>query len=236
MRNVSRLPGLTGEQPCITAFRRDCTPHKSPGQYLAFLGRISPEKRVDRAIEIAKRVGMPLKIAAKVDVTDQEYFQSKIKPLLDSPLVEYIGEIGEREKNEFLGNAFALLFPVDWSEPFGLVMIEATACGTPTIAFRMGSVPELLEQGRTGFIVDNLEQAVRAVDLVPAIDRTGCRKTFEKRFSARRMCLDYVKIYEMLIRENEEPEPTRDLSKHLVPWRNRILSQNHESDRHDYRG
>jgi glycosyltransferase involved in cell wall biosynthesis len=170
----------------------------NPGKYLAFIGRISPEKRVDRAIEIARRVGMPLKIAAKVDAVDKEYFDSKIRNLLDDPLVDYIGEIGERDKPEFLGNAYALLFPIDWPEPFGLVMIEAMACGTPVIAYRMGSVPEIIEDGRTGFIVNSIDEAVQAVSRVPSLDRTDCRRVFEKQFSARRMCIDYLEVYKRL--------------------------------------
>lgn len=170
-----------------------------PGQYLAFLGRIAPEKRVDRAIEIARRVGMEIKIAAKVDKVDLEYFDTVIKPLLKEPFVEYIGEIGEYEKGDFLGNAHALLFPIDWPEPFGLVMIEAMACGTPVIAYRRGSVPEVIEEGVTGFIVEELEDAVRAVEQVACLDRWQCRQAFEERFTARRMAQDYLAIYRKLI-------------------------------------
>ncbi|RMF23117.1 MAG: glycosyltransferase family 4 protein, partial [Deltaproteobacteria bacterium] len=137
-----------------------------PEGYLAFLGRISPEKRPDRAIEIARRVGIPLKIAAKVDRADRSYYEERIKPLLDGPGVEFIGEISEREKNEFLGNALALLFPIDWPEPFGLVMIEAMACGTPIVAFRGGSVDEVIDEGVTGVIVEDIEAAVAAIDRV----------------------------------------------------------------------
>ena len=171
------------------------TLHPGPGKYLAFLGRISPEKRVDRAIEIARRSRIPIKIAAKVDAVDKDYFESRIRALLDDPMVEYIGEIGEREKNEFLGNARALLFPIDWPEPFGLVMVEAMACGTPVIAFPMGSVPELLDEGTTGVIVNNIDEAVEAVDRIGSISRTICRQAFEERFSAARMARDYVEIY-----------------------------------------
>jgi glycosyltransferase involved in cell wall biosynthesis len=169
------------------------------GSYLAFLGRISPEKRVDRAIEIAKRAQMPLKIAAKVDRVDREYFESVIAPLLSDPLVELVGEIGEDEKDEFLGNAYALLFPIDWPEPFGLVMIEAMACGTPVIAYLDGSVPEVIEEGHTGFIVEDLEDAVKAVQRIPELSRRRCREVFEKRFTATRMARDYVKAFERLI-------------------------------------
>ncbi len=173
--------------------------HESPGDYLAFLGRISPEKRVDRAIEIARRVGMPLKIAAKVDKVDQEYFHSIIKPLLDPPLVEYIGEVGGWEKEEFLGAAHALLFPIDWPEPFGLVMIEAMACGTPVIAWRHGSVPEVMDDEGAGFIVEGLQEAARAVEKLTNFDRRRCRQAFERRFTVDRMAEDYVSIYEYLL-------------------------------------
>ena len=175
-----------------------------PGHYLAFLGRISPEKRVDRAIEIAKRVGMPLKIAAKVDPADRTYFETSIKPLLQHPLVEYIGEIGEHDKNDFLGNAYALLFPIDWPEPFGLVMIESLACGTPVVAYRHGSVPEVLEEGVTGYMVDDLEAAVEAVPRVITLDRRQCRQVFEERFSVHRMASDYLHIYQRLLTEKTE--------------------------------
>ena len=171
---------------------------EKPGEYLAFLGRICPEKRLDRAIEIAKRSGRKLKIAAKVDPVDREYFSDHIKPLLEHPLVELIGEIGEGEKQEFLGNALALLFPIDWPEPFGLVTIEAMACGTPVIAYRRGAVPEIIEDGKTGFIVDNQDDAVAAVDRLASIDRVLCRREFERRFTARRMTADYIRIYEEL--------------------------------------
>lgn len=178
--------------------------HPEPGSYLAFLGRISPEKRVDRAIEIAKQVGMPLKIAAKIDRVDQDYFESEIAPLLSNSLVEFVGEIDDDEKDEFLGNAYALLFPIDWPEPFGLVMIEAMACGTPVIAYRGGSVPELVEPGRTGFIVEGLEDAVEAVRRVAQLSRKRCREVFEQRFTAKRMAHDYVQQFEHLIARNHE--------------------------------
>jgi glycosyltransferase involved in cell wall biosynthesis len=177
--------------------------HEEPGTYFAFLGRISPEKRVDRAIEIAKRVGIPLKIAAKVDPVDQEYFESVINPLLRDPLVEFVGEIGKGEKDEFLGNAYALLFPIDWPEPFGLVMIEAMACGTPVIAFHSGAVPEVIDEGRTGFVVKGLEDAVEAVRRVPRLSRKRCREVFEQRFTAARMAHDYVQVYEQLIKQKQ---------------------------------
>jgi glycosyltransferase involved in cell wall biosynthesis len=171
---------------------------ESPGSYLAFLGRISPEKRVDRAIEIATRAGIPIKIAAKVDKVDREYFDAEIRPLLNNPLVEFIGEIGEGQKQEFLGNALALLFPVDWPEPFGLVMIEAMACGTPVIACRRGSVPEVIDEGVTGFIVHDVLSAQQALERVQSLSRKRCREVFEERFSARRMALEYLAIYEQL--------------------------------------
>ena len=170
-----------------------------PGTYFAFLGRISPEKRVDRAVEIAKQVGMPLKIAAKVDRVDNDYFQGVVAPLLRDPLVEYVGEIGDGEKDEFLGNAYALLFPIDWPEPFGLVMIEAMACGTPIIAYRHGSVDEVMEEGRTGFIVTTLEGAIEAARRIPELNRKRCREVFEERFTSRRMAADYLRVYEGLI-------------------------------------
>lgn len=169
------------------------------GKYLAFLGRIAPEKRVDRAIEIANRIGMPLKIAAKVDKVDRDYFESVVKPLLRNPLVEYVGEIGEGEKDDFLSNAYALLFPIDWPEPFGLVMIEAMACGTPVIAYRRGSVTEVMEEGVTGFIVQGLEDAVAAVEKVSRLSRKRCREVFERRFTVSRMAQDYLDVYKRLI-------------------------------------
>jgi len=166
------------------------------GKYLAFLGRISPEKRPDRAIELAQRTGFPLKIAAKVDRADKEYYEARIKPLLkDNPIVEYIGEIGEAEKGSFLGDAAGLLFPIDWPEPFGLVMIEAMACGTPVLAWRGGSVPEIIDDGVTGFIVDDMEQAEAALGDLVTLDRRRCRATFEERFSASRMARDYIEAY-----------------------------------------
>jgi glycosyltransferase involved in cell wall biosynthesis len=171
------------------------------GSYLAFLGRISPEKRVDRAIDIAKQTGIPLRIAAKVDRVDAEYFRSEIEPLLDHPLVEYIGEIGDADKNRFLGGALALLFPVDWPEPFGLAMIEAMACGTPVIAFRCGSIPEVVDPGTTGWIVDNIAEAVAAVRQIESFDRAQCRRTFEQRFSSIRMAKDYLAQYKQRFEE-----------------------------------
>jgi glycosyltransferase involved in cell wall biosynthesis len=177
---------------------------ESPGEYLAFLGRICPEKRVDTAIAIAKEVGMPLKIAAKVDKVDEVYFADQIKPLLDHPLVDYVGEIGEGEKSDFLGGAAALLFPIDWPEPFGLVMIEAMACGTPVIARNRGSVPEVLEQGVTGFICDGVEDSVLAVKRLDTLSRKRCREVFESRFTVTRMAEDYMKLYERAISDRKQ--------------------------------
>jgi glycosyltransferase involved in cell wall biosynthesis len=172
---------------------------ETPGTYLAFLGRIAPEKGVDQAIAIAQRVGMPLKIAAKVDRVDREYFRDVVQPLLVQPQVEYVGEVGEGTKNAFLGQAYALLFPIEWPEPFGLVMIEALACGTPVIAYRCGSVPEVLEDGVTGWIVAGLEEAEQAVARISTISRQRCRQVFEKRFSASRMAQDYLRIYGQVV-------------------------------------
>ena len=169
------------------------------GGYLAFLGRISPEKRPDRAIEIAVRANMPLKIAAKIDNVDRAYWESTIAPLVERhPNVEYIGEIDESQKGIFLGNASALLFPIDWPEPFGLVMIEAMACGTPVVAFRAASVPEVIEPGRSGFIVRNVEEAVEAVSRLPQLDRAVVRSCFDRRFTVERMADDYLEIYRAL--------------------------------------
>jgi len=173
--------------------------HLEPGRYLAFLGRVSPEKRVDRAIRMAAACGLPLRIAAKVDPVDREYFERDIRPLLDNPLVEFIGEIGEEQKSEFLGQAKALLFPIDWPEPFGLVMIEALACGVPVVAFDGGSVPEVIDNGVTGFIVDSLEEAIDATRKIDLLDRRACRAVFERRFSVTRMAADYVQIYRKLL-------------------------------------
>jgi glycosyltransferase involved in cell wall biosynthesis len=172
-------------------------------EYLAFLGRVSPEKRVDRAIEIARASGMRLKIAAKVDASDRDYFETEIRPLLRTPGVDFLGEIGEADKESFLSGARALLFPIDWPEPFGLVMIEALACGTPVIAFRRGSVPEVIEHGRTGFLVDSVEEAAMAVAHLGGIRRAACRASFERRFTAQRMARDYVAAYEDLVRSRQ---------------------------------
>ncbi len=169
------------------------------GGYLAFLGRITPEKGPDRAIEIAKAAHMPLKIAAKVDAADADYHREHIEPLLAGSDVEFIGEIGDDKKSEFLGNAAALLFPIDWPEPFGLVMIEAMACGTPVIAFNCGSVPEIIEDGVTGYVVRSVEQALEKLPQALALDRKRIRAEFERRFSARRMAQDYVALYRSIL-------------------------------------
>jgi glycosyltransferase involved in cell wall biosynthesis len=171
------------------------TPGPKEPAYLAAFGRIAPEKSMDRAIRIARRCGIPLKIAAKVDRVDQEYYEQVIKPLLDPPFIEYIGEINDQEKSEFLNGAIGLLVTIDWPEPFGLVMIEAMACGTPVIAFNRGSVPEIVEPDITGFIVEDELSAVNAVSRITQIDRRRVRKRFEERFTARRMALDYMAAY-----------------------------------------
>lgn len=170
--------------------------HPEPGEYLAFLGRISPEKRPDRAIQIAISAGVALRMAAKIDHADRDYYEGKIRPLMDHPLVTFVGEIGDAEKSHFLGGARALLFPIDWPEPFGLVMIEAMACGTPVIAYDCGSVPEVVEPGLTGLIVRSLDQAIAAVDAVGRYDRRAVRDRFEARFSARAMAQRYVALHE----------------------------------------
>ncbi len=168
------------------------------GDYVAFLGRISPEKGADKAIEIARRAGLKIKLAAKIDKSDQAYYQAHIQNLIEQPHVEFMGEIGEDQKGAFLGNAKALLFPIDWPEPFGMVMIESMACGTPVIAYRHGSVPEVIDIGESGFVVENLEEAVHALENIDLIDRNHVRKVFEKRFSVKQMTEGYVKLYEML--------------------------------------
>ncbi|MHB1124146.1 MAG: glycosyltransferase family 4 protein [Ramlibacter sp.] len=172
--------------------------HPQPQDYFVFVGRISPEKRLDRAIEIARACGTPLRVAAKVDPADRAYFTSTIEPLLDDPLVTYLGEIGDAGKNDLIGHARALLMPIDWPEPFGLVMIEALACGTPVIAWRHGAVPEVIDDGVTGFIVHSLEQAIDAARGIADISRQRCRETFERRFSARVMARHYLDVYREL--------------------------------------
>jgi len=176
---------------------------RGPGKYLAFLGRISPEKRPDLAIEVARRVGIPIKLAAKVDVVDREYFEQVIKPLLSPPDVEYIGEIGESEKSEFLGNALAFMFTIDWPEPFGLAMIEALACGTPVIARPCGSIPEVIRDGVTGFIASSIDQMVAAVNKIQTLSRERCRREFETRFTAEVMGDRYEQVYRQLIETSQ---------------------------------
>ena len=173
--------------------------HPNGGTYLAYLGRICPEKRPDHAIEIAKRVGIPLRIAAKVDPADRDYFETQIAPLLDHPLVEYIGEITDEEKCDFLGDAAAVLCTYDWPEPFGIVLIEALACGTPVFAYRRGSIPEIIEDGVTGFICDSMEEMVAKIDSLPLIQRRRCRDSFEARFTVERMVKDYLAVYERMV-------------------------------------
>ena len=178
-------------------------PTYEPGNYFAFMGRVSPEKRVDRAIAIARALKVPLRIAAKIDKQDREYYEEHIAHLFDDPLVEYVGEIPDRDKARFVGGAKALLFPIDWPEPFGLVMIEAMACGTPVVAFRHGSVPEVLEDGVTGYIVNDMPAAIEAAHKASRLDRRRIRETFERQFSARRMAEDYLALYQELM---ETPE------------------------------
>lgn len=186
---------------------------KPTGNYLAFLGRISPEKRPDRAIEIAAKVGMPLKIAAKIDNADKAYWETVIDPMMKRhPNVEFIGEINEHQKATFLGNAGALLFPIDWPEPFGLVMIEAMACGTPVIAFGCGSVPEVIDNGRSGILVDSVTEAAENVEWALRMDRRTVRAIFEKRFSAERMARDYLEVYRNLAGVRTKAGPLRRAS------------------------
>jgi len=182
---------------------------EQPGQYLAFLGRISPEKRPDRAIEIACATEIPLRIAAKISNVDYQYYKDQIEPLIQrcGSLVEFIGEVGGQDKDDFLGNALALLFPIDWPEPFGLVMIESMACGTPVIAFPGGSVEEIMEDGKSGFIVSTVEEAVRAVGKLGSLPRASCREVFERRFSAERMTEDYLAIYRRIVQRQRHRVP-----------------------------
>jgi glycosyltransferase involved in cell wall biosynthesis len=201
LRNVNWLGTIYHGLP------RDLLPFQpSAGGYLAFLGRIAPEKGPDRAIEIAARIGMRLKIAAKVDRVDQGYWEEKIRPMVEAhPDVEFIGEVDDNDKGDFLGGAAALLFPIDWPEPFGLVMIEAMACGTPVIAFRRGSVPEIVEDGLSGFVVDTIEEAVTAVRRIATLDRAKVRAQFERRFTAERMARSYLDIYRKLLSACNRP-------------------------------
>lgn len=193
------LPWLNWRGTIYHGLPRDLLgPGSGSGGYTAFLGRICPEKRPDRAIRIAREAGIPLKVAAKVDRVDETYFDQVIRPMLDDPLIEFVGEISEDEKSRFLGQAQALLFPIDWPEPFGLAMIEAMACGTPVIAYLAGSVPEVVDDGVTGFVVENCRQAVYALSRLGGLDRGQIRRVFERRFSVERMVDDYLAIYHSL--------------------------------------
>jgi glycosyltransferase involved in cell wall biosynthesis len=190
------IPGLNWVRTVLHGMpARLLTPRPVKPSYMAFLGRISPEKGIDRAIRIAGRAGVALKIAAKVDNADREYFEAEIKPLLSLPHVEFIGEIDDSQKPEFLSGAHALLFPINWPEPFGLVMIESMACGTPVIAFNCGSVPEVMDHGLTGFVVNDEDEAVAAIDRLGELDRGKVRQQFDRRFTARRMAQDYLDLY-----------------------------------------
>jgi glycosyltransferase involved in cell wall biosynthesis len=182
------------------------------GDYLLFLGRICPEKKTDVAIRVACRAGVPLRIAAKVDAVDRQYFEEVVRPLLDHPLIDFIGEVGEERKNELLGGALALLFPIDWPEPFGLVMIESLACGTPVIARRRGSVPEILQHGETAWLCETEDEMVEAVEQVRTLDRAGCRAEFERRFTVATMTARYLEVYTSLISHAPHQEPVPALS------------------------
>jgi glycosyltransferase involved in cell wall biosynthesis len=198
----SPMPGANWQGTVYHGLPRDSfTFRAEPGRYLLYLGRMSPEKRVDRAIEIAQRAGVPLKVAAKIYPEEQHYFDETLAPLLRAaaPLVEFIGEIDDRGRNTLLGHASALLFPIEWPEPFGLVMIEALACGTPVIAWRRGSVPEVIEDGVSGYIVQSIEDAVDAVGAIGRLSRVRCRQAFEQRFDADRMAAEYVELYRRII-------------------------------------
>ena len=204
--------------------------HPDPGSYLAYLGRICPEKRPDHAIEIAKRVGIPLRMAAKVDPVDREYFETQIVPLLDHPLVEYLGEITDVQKCDLLGNAAAVLCTYDWPEPFGIVLIEALACGTPVLAYRCGSIPEIIEDGVTGFICDNLEEMVASIDRLPLIRRQRCRDSFTTRFTVERMVHDYLAVYQRMAtnvrpRVHMNGRSSRLLSHRRAPAAELVLPQ-----------
>ncbi len=193
--------------------KKSCRFYPEKGEYLAFLGRMSPEKRPEQAIDIAIRSNTPLKLAAKVDPADREFFTAKVKPLLNHPLVEYIGEIDDQQKNEFLGRAKALLFPIDWPEPFGLVVIESLACGTPVIAYNNGSVPEILDHNKSGYIVHSIQEAAEAVGKIGQIDRHKCREIFETRFSSERMAKDYLKLYEKIIATRAHRGPSSTIPR-----------------------
>jgi glycosyltransferase involved in cell wall biosynthesis len=197
------------------------------GGYLAFLGRICPEKRPDHAIAIARAAGLPLRIAAKVDKVDEDYFRTTIAPLLNGSDVTFLGEINEQAKTEFLGEALALLFPIEWPEPFGLSMIEAMACGTPVLAFRFGSVPEIIDDGLTGCIVESKEEAMRALPRVLSLDRRAVRRRFEERFSAARMAHDYVGVYRSLLRTTTSVD--RDAERPIRPRPTQVKANGQKS-------
>ncbi len=203
------LPGIAWQGTVAHGLPRDLhRPTVAPGDYLAFVGRISPEKRVDLAIEIARRAGLPIRIAAKIDRADRAYADEHIVPLLDAPGVTYLGELDERGKGALLAGASALLFPIDWPEPFGLVMIEAMACGTPVVAFARGSVPEVLDDGVSGFVVDDVDAAVAAVGRLGELSRAEVRATFERRFTSTRMACDYLEIYHHQLAARTADGPT----------------------------
>jgi glycosyltransferase involved in cell wall biosynthesis len=203
-----------------------------PGKYLAFVGRISPEKRPDIAIEVARRVGIPFKIAAKVDVVDRDYFNAVIKPLLSPPDVEYIGEINDSEKSEFLGNALAFMFTIDWPEPFGLAMIEALACGTPVIARSCGSIPEVIRPGVTGFIADTVDEMIAAVGRIDTLSRAECRREFENRFTVEIMAEHYERIYCRLIEEGQRKHSRRTNESYHRAARSRPISAHNNGVAH----
>lgn len=215
----AHLPGVRwlatvphGLPPRLYPFR------EKRGSYLLFIGRISPEKGPDRAIRVALRAGVPLKIAAKVDAVDRPYFETVIRPLLDDPGIEFLGEVDERRKPELIGEALALLFPIDWPEPFGLVMIEALACGTPVIARSRGSVPEILRHGRTAWLCESEDDMVAAVQRAAELDRAACRREFECRFTASVMARNYLAVYERVLRERRGAESDRaEIARPTIP-------------------
>ncbi|MCC2643106.1 MAG: putative Glycosyl transferase, group 1 [Nitrospira sp.] len=184
--------------------------HPNQGKYLVFIGRIAPEKGLDQAIEIAKRVEMPLRIGAKIDPTNMEYYRAVIEPLLDHPLIEFVGEVTDLEKDDFFGEAYAMLAPYDWPEPFGLVFIESLACGTPVIAYRRGSIPEIIDHGVTGFVCETMEEMVQSVSHISLLNRAECRRAFDARFTVQRMVRDYVALYEQMAGMSSAPPPVQD--------------------------
>jgi glycosyltransferase involved in cell wall biosynthesis len=212
------LPALTWQGTVYHGFPETLYHFEpSPGAYLAFIGRISPEKRLDRAIEIAERAGYRLRVAAKIDRADRDYYTEQIAPLMRRPFVEYLGEIGDHEKQELLGGALAMLFPIDWPEPFGMVMAEALACGTPVIAYRGGAVAEVIEAGVTGFLCDELDQAVAAVARAHELSRATCRRVFEERFTVARMTCDYLSIYRRILEHGHDARDHADARGLLHP-------------------